>query len=110
MTITLPPLDQPCPHCAGPQADAERAANRQAWRQWNTEEQGRYSEFAANFDRAKNCGGAWDAFQRTDTYRDLLDRRPEDLPDVGCEECDYTGLVPTDAGEQVLAFVRRHTA
>lgn len=110
MTTSLPPLELDCPYCTGPAGDEMRRANTAAWKAWNAEEQGAYSEFAAEYDRTHEYGGAYEAWLNTDRMRDLKYRMPEELSEVGCVECDYTGRQLTDAGRQVLDFARRWMA
>lgn len=107
--LELPPLDEDCPDCTGPAADADRAANAAAWRAWNADEQQAFEVFTAARREAGHVN-PWDpdVWQRTDEYRALRDRQPEQVPERGCIECDYTGRRPTAAGRQILDFLAVH--
>lgn len=98
--ITLPPLDQDCPHCTTPEAQRQRAAD---YMKWSKEEQDAYGAFSAAYKLPFEAHSAW---KKTSAYRELMDREP-DPAGVGCVECDWTKRVLTDAGRQVLDFVRR---
>jgi hypothetical protein len=103
--IVLPSLDEPCPYCTGPDADAYRKTNLEAWRAWNSEEESGYAEFAAKFDRTNRYGSAYDAWRTSGHYRDLVARQPEELPPLGCVECEWIGRRPTAAGKAILRLL-----
>jgi hypothetical protein len=104
---TLPDLDEPCPDCTGPEADAVRHEIGQAWWAWYAEERKAYTAFVNNPTRL-NSWSAHEQWLCSDIYRTLLARQPETPCKNGCIECDYIGRRPTEAGQQVLAFLAVH--
>lgn len=96
--ITLPPLDMPCPYCTPEDAQKRMTADYNAW---SAEETVAYDKFSASYQ-------GWsvtDAWANSTAYRELKLREPE-MPGDGCGECDYKKRVLTDAGRQVLDFMR----
>lgn len=109
-SIKLPPLDTDCEHCTGPAGEKAKHDNRAAWRQWDIQEQSAYDAFCA--ERESKGEPEWmhhELWVTSPAYLTLLESQPEELADLGCVECDWTGKKITDAGRQVLDFLRRHT-
>lgn len=96
----LPDLDKPCPDCTPEEVQKRKAAEYQAWA---AEEHEAFQRFDATYEPS---WGAFDAWQSTDTYRELKDREPEPAG-VGCVECDWRQRVLTEAGRQILEFLGR---
>lgn len=103
--IQLPPLDIDCPDCTGDAREKILRDNAEEWKAWNAEYEKADEEFRAN----STARGVYEDWTRSDTYRDLSARQPEELPEVGCVECEWTGKRITEFGSQVLAFLHRHT-
>ncbi|MFI1194026.1 hypothetical protein ACH4T9_12325 [Micromonospora sp. NPDC020750] len=94
----LPALDMPC-DCTTEAAQKLRADEYIAW---SAEELAAYEKFSADHD------GEWDIhekWKKSPTYRELIGRQPES-PGEGCVECDWKQRKLTDAGRQVLDFMR----
>lgn len=102
-------LDVPCPHCTGEAGVELRAAMAADWKAWGEEETQLLDRWMR--DRAARGLNALDfeRWRRTDEYQALLARKPE-MPGSGCVECDWTSVQLTDAGRELLAFLRRHKA
>jgi hypothetical protein len=94
--VTLPPLMEDCRHCTGPAGDARRAAHRDAWNKWDERQASAHGAWAEEHDPRVS-----DWLDSTE-YQELTQTMPEDLPERGCVECDWTGTLPTAAGEQVF--------
>lgn len=100
----LPPLDEPCPDCTGPAGEEALRANTADWDAWNAEERAKYGAFCDAYTGFQQRAD----WMRSRTWRDLATRQPEELPQVGCVECDWLGRRPTDAGRQILVFLNIH--
>ncbi|MFG1846701.1 hypothetical protein [Micromonospora carbonacea] len=96
--VTLPALDMPCPHCTPEDARKQMTADYNAW---SDEETAAYEKFSASY-QGWSVTEAWES---SPVYQELNLRKPE-LSGDGCVECDYKKRVLTDAGRQVLDFVR----
>ena len=103
----LPPVEQRCPNC--PTAE-ERAASLAAMREWKQEERSAFNTWLQTEEATKSLGPVSAEWFLTSTYRELDDRKPETHPEVGCFECDFTGLVPSEFGNALLDFIHRYTA
>lgn len=99
----LPPLDEPCPHCTGPEAQAANAAARKVWAAWDHEESRAYRKFAD-----ANPYAGYDQWKRTPEYRALAAREPEIAEHNGCVECDWIGRRMTAAGRAILDLLSRY--
>ncbi len=97
---SLPALDMPCPHCTGTLNEA--AADRRRL-EWDKEMQDAYAAFV-NSHPDQPVDKLWES---SDVYRELYSREP-DPAGVGCPECDYTSRKITQAGRDLLTFLRRH--
>lgn len=97
-TGPLPLLYEPCPDDP---TDADRKANAALWEAWHQREIEAFERFLAPYPPGSRflAHERWlDSAERHALKQDT----PEELPDVGCVECDGRGVVPTEAGEQVL--------
>ncbi|WP_250005560.1 hypothetical protein [Actinoplanes sp. M2I2] len=104
--LELPPLDEDCPRCTGADAREERARDIQAWHE---EEQRAFQDWVAERRaRGNPNAGDRDAWRRVAQGRAWFARKPEEIGDVGCVECDYTGRRPTAAGRTILEFLAVH--
>lgn len=99
--LLLPELDRPCPHCTTDEAKDEREAACVAW---NEAETAAYDKFVAEYSKT-NQWGQFEAWEQSPERREL-GYCPEP-PGVGCVECDHTSRKLTDAGRELLAFMKR---
>lgn len=94
----LPPVEVRCADCPSDDEITESYAEHDRW----TNEQIDAFEAQQRYDRLED-------WERSPEGVEFQEREPERLPDVGCVECDWTGIKLTEAGQALLAFVRANT-
>lgn len=104
----LPVLEVPCPDCTSDEYRKWYRETVEAWRAWREDETNAYAAFVAEYEKEHRYGGATDAWEHSGERRALMARQPEELPEVGCVECDYHGLVLTPAGNALMNLVAKY--
>lgn len=97
-------LETACPDCDGT-GYLEHFAWQEFREQYEPAEEQDYGR-----PECEDCGldATW-CSRREITYAcDTHAGMPAEDEMVGCGDCDGTGVVPTDAGRAILAFLRRH--
>ena len=91
----FPALDRECSKCQG--NGVVTTPEWLAWRARELEAEGTW--------RAANPGGNW----YTSSECDQIDaQQPEDA-EMDCPDCDGKGSIPTEEGQCLLTFLRRHS-
>lgn len=106
--VALPQLDKPCPNCTGEAGEAMHAQNRADWQAWDERVGLAFADWQSEADlETKIYPDEHAAWLATEEYRLLKQEQPETLAPAGCVECDWRSVVPTTAGRELLAFLRR---
>ncbi len=99
----FPPLEVPCPTCTGEAGEKMREEFRADVLAWHEDDQEAYRRFCTSRDGLV----LYEDYRNSPEGKAIYSRNPGELPDKGCFECDYKGVVLTEVGRQLRDFMLR---